>query len=126
MKVIRTIALLALSLVAIRCEANDALSHTKPEVIDDLSILDPGKVVSAAYLFDSVVTNGGDASRGKAEFAKQVARGVTASPLANGGDGQAVPKPDGAVPKAREKPMLRTYPPSGASRRRRCPSRGVR
>ena len=32
----------------------------------------------------------------------------TASPLANGGDGQAVPKPDGAVPKAREKPMLRT------------------
>ena len=65
MKVIRTIALLALSLVAIRCEANNALSHTKPEAIDDLSVLDPGKIVSAAYLFDSVVTNGGDASRGK-------------------------------------------------------------
>lgn len=65
MKVIRTIALLALSLGAIRCEANNALSHTKPEVIDDLSVLDPGKIVSAAYLFDSVITNGGNPCRDK-------------------------------------------------------------
>ena len=65
MKVIRVIALLALSFAALLCAAKDGLSHTKPEVIDDLSILDPGKVVSAAYLFDSVVTNGGIASQGK-------------------------------------------------------------
>lgn len=65
MKVFRVIAILVVSLAAIRCDANDALSHTKPEVIDDLSILDPGKIVTAAYLFDSIVTNGGNSCRGK-------------------------------------------------------------
>ena len=59
------LVLLALSFAPLLCAAKDGLSHTKPEVIDDLSFLDPGKVVSAAYLFDSVVTNGGNASRGK-------------------------------------------------------------
>ena len=63
MKALVTFALLAF--FAITGEATEVLSHTKPEVIDDLSFLDPGKVVSAAYLFDSVVTNGGIASQGK-------------------------------------------------------------
>ena len=34
-----------ITLAAFRGAAKDGLSHTKPEVIDDLSFLDPGKVV---------------------------------------------------------------------------------
>ncbi len=64
MKAVRAAAVLAL-LASAPCVADEGLSHTRPEVIDDLSHLDPGKVVSASYLFDSVVTNGGSASRGK-------------------------------------------------------------
>jgi len=57
-KSIRFGALLAVSL----CEVvlADEITHVNPVVIDDLAILEPGKVVSATYLFDSVVTNGSE------------------------------------------------------------------
>lgn len=60
MKVIKKSVRLAVLLTVSFCDVvlADEITHINPVIIDDLATLEPGKVVSAAYLFDSVVTNG--------------------------------------------------------------------